>query len=244
MEVKVERPKEQNYAVEAALRGSGKIGTSFDYLQNTDPVSYYYEKLKAENSPYLRADMWAEAAKRGESATLLSMLMNQNKATINVDGQAEQSQVSQNKYYDKWLEWEGYSDYDSYMLALTIPTLDDTKKIERTTTLEDGTEYSFGKYTDREWGEKIFEDQVAHWEAQKVEDDKKRKTFWEHIGDFCKTVFVDIPLRIIGGVVDFFGDIYNLFEGVVNMFADFGGDGTDLGAKFLWHFRTMTPYHY
>ena len=241
MEVKVERPKEQNYAVEAALRGSGKIGTSFDYLQNTDPVSYYYEKLKAENSPYLRADMWAEAAKRGESATLLSMLMNQNKATINVDGQAEQSQVSQNKYYDKWLEWEGYSDYDSYMLALTIPTLDDTKKIERTTTLEDGTEYSFGKYTDREWGEKIFEDQVAHWEAQKVEDDKKRKTFWEHIGDFCKTVFVDIPLRIIGGVVDFFGDIYNLFEGVVNMFADFGGDGTDLGAKFLWAFQNDDP---
>lgn len=235
----LERPKAEDYAIESAKRGTGEIGESYGYLQYTDPIAYYYEKLKAQNNPYLRADMWAEAAKRGESNTLLSALMSQptNQVTITNDkGEEISKDVSANEYLNTWSNWEGYNDYDSYMLALTIPMLDDEKKVERTSTLEDGTEYSFGEFTDKEWATKIFEEQVGHWEAEKVEEDKKNKTFWEHIGDFCKTVFADIPLRILGGIVDFVGDIWNLLEGVANIFVNWSGDA-DIGARFLYAFQ-------
>ena len=226
----------EDYSVEAARRGTGEIGNTFDYLQYTNPTAYYYEKLKSQNSPYLRADMWSEAVKRGESNILLSTLMSQPKTEVETKFGAAPSQAIENEYYQTWLDWEGYSDYDSYMLALSIPTLDDTKKVDRTTTLEDGTEYSFGQYTDKEWATKIFEEQVGHWQAEKVEEDKKNKNFWEHIGDFCKIVFADIPLRILGGIVDFVGDVWNLFEGVVNVFVNWSND-TDIGARFLYAFQ-------
>ena len=235
----VERPKTEDYKNEQALRGTGEIGESYGYLQYTDPTAYYYEKLKAQNNPYLRADMWAEAAKRGETNTLLSAIMSQPTSQVTIkndNGEEVSKNISTNKYLDTWSDWEGYSDYDSYMLALTIPILDDEKKVDRTTTLEDGTEYSFGEYTDKEWAIKIFEEQVGHWEAEKVEEDKKNKTFWEHVGDFCKTVFVDIPLRILGGIVDFVGDIWNLLEGVANVFINWSGD-VDAGDRFLYAFQ-------
>lgn len=234
----LERPKAEDYAIESARRGTGEIGTSYDYLQYTDPTAYYYEKLKAQNNPYLRADIWAEAAKRGESNTLLSAIMSQSPQTVKTEFGEEQTIAPDNEYYKTWLDWEGYNDYDSYMLALTIPNLDDTDKTrsERTTTLDDGTEYSFGEYTDKEWAIKIFEEQVGHWKAEKIEDDKKNKTFWEHVGDFCKTVFLDIPLRIVGGIVDFVGDIWNLFEGVANIFFNWSKDD-EIGDRFLYAFQ-------
>lgn len=232
----LERPKAEDYAIEAAKRGTGEIGTSYDYLQYTDPTAYYYEKLKAQNNPYLRADMWAEAAKRGESNTLLSTIMSQPGSKRKDEETSSEGTLVDNEYYQTWLDWEGYNDYDGYMLALAIPTLDDTEKIERTTTLEDGSEYSFGEYTDKEWATKIFEEQVVHWKAEKVEEDKKNKTFWDHLGDFCKTVFADIPLRTLGGIVDFVGDIWNLLEGVANIFVNWSGDD-DAGDRFLYAFQ-------
>lgn len=232
----MERPKAEDYAIESAKRGSGEIGASYDYLQYTDPITYYYEKLKSQNNPYLKVDMWAEAAKRGESNTLLNALMNQPKGTVETEYGTAQSQLPQNEYFQTWEEWEGYNDYDTYMLALTIPSLDNEKKVKRTTTLEDGTEYSFGEYTDQEWGIKIFEEQVGHWEAEKVEEDKKNKNFWEHVGDFCKTVFLDIPLRVVGGIVDFVGDIWNLLEGITNVFVNWSGD-VEAGDRFLYAFQ-------
>ena len=232
----IDRPIAKDYKEEHIKRGTGKIGMSYDYLQYTDPINYYYKKLEAQHNPYLRADMWAEAAKRGESNTLLSALMRQpvNKVA-NTDIEAI-DKSSTNEYFETWLNWEGYSDYDSYMLALTIPNLDDEKKVERTTTLDDGTLYSFGEYTDKEWAIKIFEEQVGHWKAEKAEEDKKNKTFWDHLGDFCKTVFLDIPLRILGGIVDFVGDIWNLLEGVTNIFVNWSGDA-EIGDRFLYAFQ-------
>lgn len=235
----IEKPKAEDYKNELAMRGTGEIGESYGYLQYTDPAAYYYEKLKAQNNPYLKADMWAEAAKRGEINTLLSAIMSQptNRVTIKNDkGEEVSKDISANEYLNTWSDWEGYSDYDSYMLALSIPNLDDEKKVDRTTTLEDGTEYSFGEYTDKEWATKIFEEQVGHWQAEKDEEDKKNKTFWEHLGDFCKTTFVDVPLRILGGIVDFVGDIWNLFEGVANIFVNWSGDA-EIGDRFLYSFQ-------
>lgn len=223
----MERPEAQDYKVELAQRGSGEIGTSYDYLKNTNPTLYYYEKLKAHNNPYVRDDMWSEAARRGETNLLLSKLL-----------QTQGETVMTNEYVQEWEKWITYNDndYDSYMLALTIPTLDDTKKIDRVTTLEDGTEYSFGEYTDKEWAIQIFEEQKGRWEATKVEEDKKNRTFWEKIGGFLGTVFVSLPLRALGGIADFLGDIYNLFEGIANMFIGWSGDA-DIGDRFLYAFQ-------
>lgn len=123
----MERPLEKNYAEGAKVRGTGEIGESYGYLQYTDPTAYYYEKLKAQNNPYLRADMWAEAAKRGETNTLLSAIMSQPTSQVTIkndNGEEISKDISANEYLDTWSDWEGYNDYDSYMLALTIPMLD------------------------------------------------------------------------------------------------------------------------
>ena len=45
------------------------ITPEYSYLQG-DPKSYFYQKFKTNQSKYLNDEMWAEAAKRGESDLL------------------------------------------------------------------------------------------------------------------------------------------------------------------------------
>lgn len=199
---------------------TGKIGASYDYLKTVNPTSYYYEKLKGQNNPMLLDNMFSEAALRGEENLLLSNLLNT---------------TTTNPYFDEWQSWEGYNDYDGYMLAISIPNLDDTKKVNRTTVLDDGTEYSFGEYTDKEWAIKIFEDKVGRYEAVRLEEEKQNQSFWQKIGNFFGTIFLDLPARVVAGAADFMQDIYDVFEGAGNVLFNWSKED-NIGSRFLYAF--------
>ena len=107
------------------FRGTGKLGSSLEYLKTSDPISYYYEKFKSSGNKYLRDDMWTESAKKGESTILADILLKLE--TL------QDAEDFDSTYLDKYQQYEnkGLGDYDSYMLALSIPTLDNETKTER-----------------------------------------------------------------------------------------------------------------
>lgn len=218
-------------------RGSGAIGTTYDYLKDVDPISYYYEKLKSTNNPYLKADMWSQAAKRGESNLLANYILKQPKTNNGAEANPNLPQISENKYFDTWEQNQDVASYEEYMLALSIPTLDNTDatRQERTTTLDNGEEYSFGTYTDQQWAIKIFEEQAGRWEMIRKEEAKKNANFWERVGMFAEGTLAE-TMNVAAGVVDFFSDCWNVLEGVANMFANWSGD-ENVGARFMYAFQ-------
>lgn len=218
-------------------RGNGAIGTTYDYLREVDPISYYYEKLKSNNNPYLKADMWSQAAQRGESNLLANYILKQPKTNNGAEGNSNLPQISENKYFDLWEQNQDVASYEEYMLALSIPVLDNTdaSREERTTTLDNGEEYSFGTYTNQEWAIKIFEEQAGRWEMMRKEEAKRNANFWEQVGMFAKGTLAE-TMNFAAGTVEFFGDMWNLLEGVANMFFNFSGDES-AEDRFMYAFQ-------
>ena len=54
--------------------GTGTLADSLSQLA-ADPTAYYYEKFKRSGSKYLDDTMWAEAARRGETAALVDTIV-------------------------------------------------------------------------------------------------------------------------------------------------------------------------
>lgn len=229
-------------------RGSGFLGKTTDYLK-VDPTTYFYEKFKSSNNEFLRDDYWSQAAQNGESDALIYYLSKWNEyetpmsqqdyeASNTEDGVDYQtyldnlnSKKDENRaYYDKLKAYEGQGkgDYDMYMLTLSLPTLDDTEKIER---IDTETGYNFGQYTNREWAKAILDSTFGRYDAELIEAEKENMNWWEKTW----STIGSLGASFVGGVVSFASDIYNIGEGIVNIFANFSDDAS-VGDRFLYAF--------
>ena len=227
------KPKLGEYTKEKEL-GTGALQKSFDYLKESDPVGYYYNKLKYEGNRYLRDDMWNEALRRGETATLVNLLSLRQKIesgkeyTEQYKGMtAEALDKSGVDALSKWESYGNTSDYDGYILALSIPTLDDTVKKPRTTV--DGS-YKFGDFTDREWATQILENQFQRYDAIITEEEKNNQNFFQRLGNTITSIFGNIAV----GISNFVVDVFNIGEGVLNIMFNWSGDKIE--DRFLWAF--------
>lgn len=211
------RPTATEYSDIVASRGSGQLNSINAYLQN-DPVSYFYQKFKESENPFLRDDHWSEAARRGESENLIALLNTVDEETFDRTA------------YDKLSAYGDRMDYDSYMLALQIPFLDNTKKVER---IDQATGVKFGDFTDREWANNIVTATTGRWDAEIIEANKENKKWLATLVD------VTAPLvTLVGGATEFIGDILNLGEGLLYMLADWSNESNkaffdNRGEKFL-----------
>lgn len=237
------KPKLGEYTADENL-GTGALQSSFDYLKTSDPTAYYYNKLKSEGNEFLRDDMWNEAIRRGEVGTLVSLLQERRKY-----GRGEEYNKKYNRRYgveaksaeyldekgidmlSKWESYGNYADYDGYMLALSVPTLDDTVKKQRVA--DNG--YVFGNYTDKEWAIQILDNQFQQYDNAIIEEDKKIKNAWDAIKS-GGAGFVSIGGNVLVGVSEFVIDIFNIFEGLINMGVNWSDDD-NVGSRFLWAFQ-------
>lgn len=210
------RPAEKEYADIEASRGSGQLNSINAYLKN-DPVSYFYQKFKETGNEFLRDDFWSEAARRGESENLVSFLNN-------VDENFDKST------YDKLAAYGDRMDYDAYMLALQIPSLDNETKVKR---VDQATGVEFGEFTDREWADKIVTSMTTRWDAEIIETNKQTKSWlagWANVAGLAGS--------LVGGAVQFVGDVLNLGEGLLYMLADWSNESNksflaNRGEKFI-----------
>ena len=216
----MKRPTFKNQQEIAESRGSGKIGSTLDYLKRNDPTQYYYEKLKSENNQYLRADMWAEAAKRGETEYL-------------IDSLEKSKDIAFNPKYEEFLKYGDFGNYDSYMLALREPTLDNTDKSRqmRTTTDEAGNVIELGEMTDKEYADQVLESYFEYYKNQQIEQEKANKSFMERLGAGIISTAGNVTAAAAEGIYD----VYNIGEGLFNMIFNLSGDN-DVGSRFLWAF--------
>lgn len=201
---------------EVAARGTGKLLSSNEYLKN-DPTTYYYNKFKTNNSKYLNDEMWSEASKRGELDSLISYIETSNKVG--------------NESFDKWNEYQGYNDYDSYMVAMAIPSLDNTVKKDRTYTDIDGNTQSLGSYTDQEWAKQILNNAFGRYEAALLEEQKKNDSFINDIRGYLTVGAAET----VAGITQFTQDVFTIGQGVLNMIFNFSGDES-IGDRFLYAF--------
>ena len=141
------------YAAEQAARGSGQLGLTTDYML-ADPVTYYHDKFSKEGSKYFKEAMWSEAARRCESEALISGLLKNADKT--------------NEVFNELNEYGDRMDYDTYMLALEAPFLDDTKEVERIA--DNGV--SFGKYTDKQWAANVLKSTIEKYDAEIIQEQK------------------------------------------------------------------------
>ena len=182
------------YAAEQAARGSGQLGLTTDYML-ADPVTYYHDKFSKEGGKYFNESMWSEAARRGESEALISSLLkNAGKA---------------NEAFDELNEYGGRMDYDTYMLALEAPFLDDTKEVERIA--DNGV--SFGKYTDKQWAANVLKSTTERYDAEIIQEQKENqgflsKAFW--------TVVTGLDKMVVG-VARAGQDWVNIMQGLGNV---------------------------
>ena len=115
------------------------------------------------------------------------------------------------------------------MLALSIPTLDNTTKKIRT---NEETGYEFGMYTDKEWGIEILNSQFAKYDAEILEEKKRNQSFFETLYGYAGSGVT----RVLAGVSSFAQDIYNIGEGLLNIFINWSGD-ENAGNRFLAAFN-------
>lgn len=232
-----ERPK-VGTDISDIVRGSGTLGKTTDYLKS-DPASYYYQKFISQGSKYIRDDMWTEAARRGETAALIDLISRREaldkeitkveKPSIEKEETIVQPALTDTiDYYNKWKEYENYADYDSYMLALSIPTLDNSTKKDR---VDEETGYKFGSYTDREWAIEILNSTFLRYDAQIVEEAKANQNFFVGLG----AGIASGALELLAGVTNFLQDVWNIGEGLLNMFINWSNDA-DIGDRFLYAF--------
>jgi hypothetical protein len=192
--LEIKNTKITNYEDEQKARGTGQL-VSRRKLETKSFYDKMYNKFKLENL-YLDDDMWSQAATRGELDQLIFGL------NTSKDG---------NKYLDMLSDFGDKVDYDTYMLALAIPNLDNTTK--KTRLNEDGT-YSFGDMTDLEWAEKVLESTKNRYTAEAIEENKDTMTFWQKAG----TTILSLAGHLAKGVVNWASNTYNLGEGIVYAF--------------------------
>ncbi len=237
-------------------RGSGQLGSTLDYLMYNDPSTYYYQKLRSTNNQYLRDDYWSEAARRGETDQLLASLLSwenldsnlqaakkelesftqtgdeekDNKKKKELEDKVNHLSNLNSNYLDKVKDYadKGYEDYNTYMLAMTLPLFDDPEKKER---VDEASGYNFGSYTDKEWAEKVLDSIFERYDVQIAEAEKENMNWFQKVG---ATIGSGL-LSFVGGVVNFFGDVVNLGEGILNCFFNFSDDAT-WNDRFLWAF--------
>ena len=252
----VERPKVGEDVIDV-MKGQGGLVTETDFLRHLDSASFEYEKLKKAENKYLDDKMWTEAALRGETSVLADLLTQREKLDkqrleseerisqeseqmqkiLRNMGEDEKTQQQAKDDYDainKWKEYSAANDYDGYILALSLPTLDNTKKVKRT---DEATGYEFGDYTDREWARLILESTFARYEAYQIEANKKTQNFFEKMNAYLNSGVK----RFLAGISNFCQDIYDIGEGLLNMFVNWSGD-EDIGQRFLYAFSNNDEY--
>ena len=144
--------------------------------------------------------MWTTAATRGELDNLI-YLLNENK--------------TENEGLEALKSWGMGVDYDTYMLALSIPTLDNEKKKTR---LNEAGDYSFGDLTDQEWAKKVLEATNNNYQAEYIEKNKENMEWWQKAG----AGIVSFVGHIATGIVGAAQNAFNLGEGIYNFVT--GGD--------------------
>lgn len=198
----MENIKLNKFEDEVKLRGKGQLNSIGDYLKN-DPTTYYYNKFKSNNVKYLNDEMWTEASRRGEINSLISYI--------------EKSNETGNEDFDKLSKYGGYSDYDAYMVAMAIPSLDDSVKKDRTYTDVDGNVQSLGSYTDKEWAQQILDNSIKRYEAELLEEQKKNDSFLNDI----KGYVVAGLSETMAGVTKFIQDVINVGQGFINVLSNY-----------------------
>ena len=193
--LEIKNTKITNYEDEQKARGTGQLKSRRE-LKAKNIYDKFYYNLKTSNNPYLDDDMWVTAATRGELDQLIYGL---------------NTSKDSNKYLDMLSEFGDKVDYDTYMLALAIPNLDNTTK--KTRLNEDGT-YNFGDMTDLEWAEKILESTKNKYTAEIIEENKDTMSFWQKAAG----TIVSLAGHIAKGVVNWASNAYNLGEGIVYAF--------------------------
>ena len=156
--LEIKNTKITNYEDEQKARGTGQLKSRRE-LETKNIYDKFYYNLKKSNNPYLDDDMWAKAATRGELDQLIYGL---------------NTSKDSNKYLDMLSEFGDKVDYDTYMLALTIPNLDNTTKKTR---LDQTGTYNYGDMTDLEWAEKILESTKNKYTAEAIEENKDTMSF-------------------------------------------------------------------
>ena len=189
-----------------------------EYLKQMDPYTYYYREIDKSGNPYLNDKFWNQAKDSDELNTLIHYLQ-MNK---------------ENPMLDKLQSYGDRMTYDQYMYALAYPTLDDTVEKDRTTVLDDGSDYSYGKFTDKKWAEHILNYEMGYFDAEMLEERKRNKSFFENLGG----TLLATGGHICGGVLDFFGFFGNIGAGLGAVFtgdsflAGFTGDDNKTGNVF------------
>lgn len=209
------------------------ITSQYNFLRE-DPSSYFYQKFKQSGSIYLKDKMWAEASKRGQT-DLLAYYINENEKYDKELFDQKKTDERHSNISAKIDEYADEMDYDSYITALANVTLDDTDK-SRKDRISDNGQYNFGKFTDREWNEKILDAQYQRYDAIRLEEYKANRSFWEKAAMFLPNLFVTVAGELTQGIMNFVNDIYNVGEGLVNMCVNWSGDD-DVGDRFLAAFQ-------
>ena len=209
------------------------ITSQYNFLRE-DPSSYFYQKFKQSGSIYLKDKMWAEASKRGQT-DLLAYYINENEKYDKELFDQKKTDERHSNISAKIGEYADEMDYDSYITALANITLDDTDK-SRKDRISDNGQYNFGKFTDREWNEKILDAQYQRYDAIRLEEYKANRSFWEKAAMFLPNLFVTVAGELTQGIMNFVNDIYNVGQGLVNMCVNWSGDN-DVGDRFLAAFQ-------
>lgn len=215
------------------------ITPEYSYLQG-DPKSYFYQKFKAKQSKYLNDEMWAEAAKRGES-DLLTYYIQENEKADNqnlLNGHINQERINIASKID---EYANVLDYDGYIAALANATLDDTDKTRQERYVKDyqGNDIAYNngqQYTDKEWNEEILKSQFERYDALILEEYKANRSWWQVAAENLFAIPASVTMRLATGFSRFVSDIYNIGEGLLNVMFNWSGDES-IDAKFLYAFQ-------
>lgn len=222
-------------------RGSGKLGTGKDYLMN-DPASYYYEKYKLGNNQYFSNKWWTEAATRGESLQLASLLeqraaldnLNNTIAESNAETQAptpsatitsptsETTNVVANedksdteKYWDTAKYWELYKTYEDRLGYDEYMMALNMPNYDNTTPrerIDPVTERSYGKYTDREWAKLILDSSFGKAKAEIDKEEQENRSVFEKFGVALGAAITHVAANI----TKFIGDVGNFIDAIIS----------------------------
>ena len=214
------RPTATEHSDVQAQRGTGQLNSIDTYLRN-DPVSYFYKKFSESQNEFLRDDFWSEAARRGESDNLASLLAMTDDEKFNREA------------YDILAGYGDRMDYDNYMMALQIPHLDNTKKTDR---VDEETIIALVNSLTKKWAMEILKYTIGRWDAEIIEEAKANRGWLADVG-------VQVGggvTSIVGGALSFVGDVWNLGEGILNVLFNWSMTEKDFladrGEKFLGAF--------
>jgi len=203
-------------ATKSLIPKKAEIGTSYDYLKNTDPNAYFYRKFKDENNEYLNDNMWNTATQSGQLDSLIYLL---NSGNIDKE------------YFDKYKQYENMADYDTYMATLKLNTYDDTEKKLRENNVE---------MTDREYMKAILDEQYRQFDYKIIEDEKANMNIFNKIASGTGYAIGTFGKEIASGVLSLAqlvqGTGYFLWAGMkdtADLIATGGKNQLNMGTEFL-----------